>query len=194
MPDLDDASATAPWRDGTAVVMMDCTREGRLAGGARPAPPSAHRRRAAGGARLQARSRPRSSSTSATSRGSRSTTRSSATRFTKGAELEPSVGHPPQGGGVRHRRRGLQHRVRPVPDRDQPRVRRPAAGRRRHRAVQVVGEGDRAPARRARDLHVEAVPGYSGNGTHIHISCGTPRQQRLRAEGPATTRSSRTRR
>ena len=49
-------------------------------------------------------------------------------------------------------------------------VRRAAAGGRRHRHLQVGGEGDRAPARRPRDLHVEAVPGLLRNGTHIHVS------------------------
>ena len=98
--------------------------------------------------------------------------------------------HPPQDRGVRHRRRGLQHGVRARPDRGQPRPRPALARRRRHVPLQVRGQGDRPPARRARDVHGQAVPGPLGQR---HARAPEPARrrgrQRLRRARPGRRRA-----
>ena len=106
--------------------------------------------------------------------------------ITKGAELEPILSD------IRRKVEefgivggGLQLGVRPVADRDQPQVRRPAAGRRRHGAVQVGGQGDRprstAAARRSCRSRSPASPATARTSTS---RCAMRTAQRLRLEGP----------
>ena len=158
---------------------------------------AAHRRRAAAGARLPAdASPPSSSSTCATRTWQPLSTTSRLLLASPRARVRGRPErHPPQDGGVRHRRRGLQLRVRPGPDRDQPRPRRPAQVADDTALFKYAGQGDRAPARRARDLHGEAVRRcYSGNGMHVHSQpARRVGRQRLRRRATWTTRSARPR-
>ena len=125
MPDLDDLPAADLARGHGHRDGDDCIEKDRLAGRARPAPPlrtSVERLAALG---YTARSRPSSSSTLRRDVAAGRTTSSTATGITKGAEL---------GAVLTDIRRKVEEfgivveacniRVRPVPDRDQPRVRR----------------------------------------------------------------------
>ena len=90
----------------------------------------------------------------------------------KGAELEHVVGRrAPRDRGLRHRRRGLQHRVRPGAGRDQLRPRRSRSTACDDTVVfkSVVREIARNHGLRATFM-AKPFPGVSGNGLHLHHS------------------------
>ena len=188
VPDLATLAADAVARAHRAL-------HGRLRQRARPRADRRWTRATSCGARSSAARRtassrcwrPRSSSTSPTRTGKPVYDGIQCYSLQKGAELEHVVGDIRRvDRGVRHRRRGLQHGVRPGPGRDQLRPRPAARGRRRHRRVQVGRARDRAQARPARDVHGEAVPRRLGQRAARPPQPARGRRQRVRARHATT--------